>query len=249
MTASHSGLASPGSEPAPSTSPPTSTNTKRSIPSAGAACSRLAAMRAGPVAGVHEHRLLAEEPGHPRLGEDRTVHGARSRACEQHAGRDLLAVDDLRGRTRAGLGVDRQPLPADAAHDGLRPESPAELGRRKRADDIAAAADAEHQRAGCGPHGVVERAVGRVQATAQATETAARARSPRARPPRCPPLRARTLRRRSRACPRTAGRGRSRPRTCSPRTRAELGRSRAAGSCRPAARARAAGGAASSAAA
>ena len=84
-----------------------------------------------------------------------------------------VAVHDLRGGPRPGFRVDRQPLPADAAHHGVRPQPAAELGGRQRADDVAAAADAEHERAGCAPHGVVERAVGLVQAIAQATEAAA----------------------------------------------------------------------------
>ena len=42
----------------------------------------------------------------------------------------------------------------------------------ERADDVAPAADAQHQRAGAGPHGVVESPVSPVQAAAQATGTA-----------------------------------------------------------------------------
>ena len=57
------------------------------------------------------------------------------------------AVADLVERPRARVGVDRQPLPGDAAEHERRAERLAEPRDRQRADDVAAAADPEDERA------------------------------------------------------------------------------------------------------
>ena len=49
-------------------------------------------------------------------------------------------------RARAGVGIDRHPLPGDSPEHDLGAELLAEPGARERADDVAAAADAEHER-------------------------------------------------------------------------------------------------------
>ena len=90
---------------------------------------------------------------------------ARIGRGQQHSGRELVAAGDLGNGPWAGARVDRQALPGDTAHHDVRAEPAAQLGGRKRPDDVSAPADAEHQRTGGAPHDVVKRAVGLVQAT------------------------------------------------------------------------------------
>ena len=52
----------------------------------------------------------------------------------------------LAQRTRAGVGIDRQPLPGHTPEHDLGAEPLAEPRARERADDVAAAADPEHDR-------------------------------------------------------------------------------------------------------
>jgi hypothetical protein len=106
---------------------------------------------------VHEHRLLAEQRGHPRLGEQ---HAAPAHARLAGGGQDARGEParplDLGLGTRAGLRVDRPPLPADAAHDRVRSVCAARLCRGERAHHVAAPAYAEHER----PPGGGEQSVG-----------------------------------------------------------------------------------------
>jgi hypothetical protein len=52
---------------------------------------------------------------------------------------------DLVEPARAGERVDRAPLPGQAADDGLGARGGRDAGGRERADDVAAAADADAQ--------------------------------------------------------------------------------------------------------
>ena len=206
-------------------------------------------MRGGPDAEVDEHRVARPSSRAMRDSANTAPSTVRvSGPASSTPGAIAARVDDLVGATAGpgcgSIGSRSQLTPPSTASV---PEPAAQVARsqarrrRRRRRRCRAPARGPRPRTA-----VVERPVGR----GSGDRTPRRPRTPpRARPPRCPPRRARTPRRRSRACPRTAGRGRSRPTTCSPRTRGAPARSRAAGSCRPAARARAAGGAASSAAA
>ena len=107
--------------------------------------------RGGPERGVHEHRLLAEQLCHPRLGEQHpAVAHPRRPAGREHSRRQRPCVHYLGLCPWARLRVDRPALPRDTAHDRARAVSPARLGRRERAHHVATAADAEHQRAARG---------------------------------------------------------------------------------------------------
>jgi hypothetical protein len=111
---------------------------------------------------VHEHRVLAEELGHPGLGE---AHAARAHPRGvrrgENPGPQLLGVRDLLCSARARQRIDRAPLPRDPAHHRPRARvEAARLGGGEGAHHVAATADAEHQRAArCGekPFGVAHR--------------------------------------------------------------------------------------------
>jgi len=103
----------------------------------------------GPARDVDEHGLHAEQPGDPRLRErDAAARGSRSRRSLQGTpGAISIAFSISSVRRGPGLRIDHDALPRDAADDRARAvEQAAMLGDRKRADDVAAAADADHQR-------------------------------------------------------------------------------------------------------
>ena len=106
---------------------------------------------------VEQHRLLAEEVRHVRLGEQHVAPAhARTGAREEHARGELVGVLDLGGGARPGHRVDRPPLPRDPAHHrtGAVVE-PRGLCGGQRAHHVAAAADPDHERAaGAGEHEV-----------------------------------------------------------------------------------------------
>ena len=99
----------------------------------------------GPVGDVDEHGRGAEVLGDVGFGE---AHSLRRRGVgpgQHRVASERVGADDLAHRPRSGNGVDRQPLPGDAAEDERRGERLAAPAERERADDVAAAADPEHQ--------------------------------------------------------------------------------------------------------
>ena len=105
--------------------------------------------RRGTLVHIHEDRGLAQELGHPRLGEAHPAGAhARLRPRHQHPGREQLRSRDLARPARPRLRVDRPALPGHAAHDRLRARvEPARLAGGERTHHVAAAADADAERA------------------------------------------------------------------------------------------------------
>jgi hypothetical protein len=65
-----------------------------------------------------------------------------------------LGPADLIERPRPGEGIDRTPLPGQAAELGGCPRRLRDPGGSQRAGDVPAAADADDQDAACVPQGV-----------------------------------------------------------------------------------------------
>ncbi len=98
--------------------------------------------------GVHEHGLLTEQFGHPRLRKEHPgLTHARACGRRHHARREPPRALDLRLGAWPGLRIDRPALPADPANHGLRAVHPARLGCGERAHHVATSADPKHQRA------------------------------------------------------------------------------------------------------
>ena len=171
--------------------------------------------RRGPGWGRRSTHGLAEELGHARLGEAEASRAACLRARERDRGVEALA----RRRSRRGgagpgsgsIGRRSQVMPPTTTS---APRRAGGLGHGQRADDVAAAADADGTGARRAPPSSGVDAGRCESAWLDGDAGASRSRSPRS-----PRSRARTPRRRAPACPRTAGRGGSRATSGSRRTR------------------------------
>ena len=139
------GWRAPASSPWASTSPPTSTSTTRSQPSSRGGVER--GRRPPPRArvGVDQHGRLAEERGHVRLGEAEAA-GAGGAGPGERGGRvdQRLRRRSISSRRRGpGSGSTGRRSQVSPPTTASVPERAGELGDGQRADDVAAAADAE----------------------------------------------------------------------------------------------------------
>ena len=146
-------------------------------PGSAAACSSPSATAAGPSPTSTSTVSCAEQPRHVRLGEHGAVHRPGLRAREQHARRDGACVEDLVGRARARAAGRSAAAPSSLRRAPARaPSLRHRCAVASAPDHVAAAADAEHERAFRPADGFFERPVGRGQAT-----VAAPARTPASR--------------------------------------------------------------------
>ena len=198
--ASASGLASPGSSPWASTSPPTSSRTTASQPQPAGRDGEALGHRRGARMRVDQDGGLAEQLGHPAPRRSGSRPGPRhpgpASATAACSGSAPVTSSRRRGPGSGSIGRRSQVRPPRT--DGV-PRRLGHRGGRQRADDVAAAADAQAQDPG-GARGRSSCAVAVRRAPA-----CGRRRRPR-RSPRSPRRRGRTPRRRARACPRTGGR-------------------------------------------
>lgn len=95
--------------------------------------------------GVDEHDERAEQGRHVRLREQEAAGAGGLGAGERDGGVDHLGAGQLVDAAGARQRVDRTPLPADAADDGVAAEGAAALRDGEGADDVAAAADADRE--------------------------------------------------------------------------------------------------------
>ena len=128
-TASASGLASPGSSPWARTSPPTSSRTTASAVEVPGGVDEPVGDARGPAVRVDEQRRRAQQLGHAGLGEAEAAGPRRPGTREGDGGVQDLGVADLVEAPRAGQGVDRAPLPGQAAQ---RPRASRAPRRRRR---------------------------------------------------------------------------------------------------------------------